>query len=95
MKKLVPEYTLSAEQLNIAEALSKKTGLTEHIVRILYARGVDTAEKIARFMKPSKNNFLSPFLMRGMQETVDALTACMIILLDKDRHPIIQNHTTL
>lgn len=75
MKKLVPEYTLSAEQLNIAEALSKKTGLTEHIVRILYARGVDTAEKIARFMKPSKNNFLSPFLMRGMQETVDALTA--------------------
>ena len=28
-------------------------------------------------------------------ETVGAIAACMIILLDKDRHPIIQNHTTL
>ncbi len=75
MKKLVPEYLLSDTQLNTVSELSKKTGLTEHIVRILYARGVDTEEKIERFMKPSKQNFLSPFLMKGMQETVDMLTA--------------------
>ncbi|MBE5745235.1 MAG: single-stranded-DNA-specific exonuclease RecJ [Clostridiales bacterium] len=75
MKKLVPEYTLSAEQLNIAATLAQRTGLTENVTRILYARGVDTVEKIARFMKPSKRNFLSPFLMKGMKETVEMLTA--------------------
>ena len=74
MKKLVPEYSLSEEQLNTVSELAKATGLTEHVVRILYARGVDTEEKITRFMKPSKDNFLSPFLMKGMRETVDMLT---------------------
>ena len=28
-------------------------------------------------------------------ETVGAIAACVIILLDKDRHPIIQDHKTL
>ncbi len=75
MKKLVPEYSLSEEQLNTVNELSYKTGLTTNILRILYARGVDTEEKISRFMNPSKRNFLSPFLMKGMKETVEILTA--------------------
>ena len=54
--------------------LAMQTGLTEQITRILYARGVDDAEKIARFMHPSKRNFLSPFLMRGMEEAVRMIT---------------------
>ena len=74
MKKLVSEYTFSAEQLNIIADLALETGLTESVVRILYARGVDTVQKIRRFMNPSRRNFLSPFLMRGMRETVDMLT---------------------
>ena len=74
MKKLVPEYTYSAEQLNIISALAQRTGFTEQIVRILYARGIDTEEKLRRFMRPSKKNFLDPFLMRGMKETVEMLT---------------------
>ena len=74
MKKLVPEYSFSAEQLNTVSALAKQTGLTEQIVRILCARGVDTAEKIKKFMLPSKKNFLSPFLMQGMREAVDLIT---------------------
>ncbi len=74
MKKIVPEYVFSEEQLNIISVLAKETGLTEHITRILYARGVDDAEKIRRFMHPSEENFLSPFLMKGMQEAVDLIT---------------------
>ena len=70
MKKIVPEYSFSEEQLNIVSALAKESGLTDQITRILYARGLDTTEKINRFMHPSKKNFLSPFLMRGMQEAV-------------------------
>ncbi len=74
MKKLVPEYAFTAEQLNTISDLAFQTGLTEQITRILYARGVDSAEKIARFMRPSKRNFLSPFLMRGMDEAVRMIT---------------------
>ena len=44
MKKLVSEYTFSAEQLNKIADLASETGLTEQIVRILYARGVDAAD---------------------------------------------------
>ena len=74
MKKIVPEYSFSAEQLNIIAGLAEETGLTEHITRILYARGVDTADKIQRFMRPSERNFLSPFLMSGMREAVELIT---------------------
>ena len=74
MKKIIPEYSFSEEQLNKISVLAKEAGLTEQITRILYARGIDDAEKIRRFMHPSENNFLSPFLMKGMQEAVDLIT---------------------
>ncbi|MBQ7879496.1 MAG: hypothetical protein IJ317_02480, partial [Clostridia bacterium] len=74
MKKIVPEYSFSEEQLNIVSALASETDLTEQTVRILYARGIDTAEKIRRFMNPSRKNFLSPFLMQGMKEAVEMIT---------------------
>ena len=74
MKKIVPEYAFSAEQLNRVADLAFETGLTEHITRILYARGVDTADKIRRFMNPGHKNFLNPFLMKGMKEAVEMIT---------------------
>ena len=74
MKKIVPEYSFSEEQLNNISALAKETGFTEQITRILYARGVDSAQKIRRFMHPSEKNFLSPFLMKGMKEAVELIT---------------------
>ncbi len=74
MKKIIPEYSFSEEQLNTIAGLSRATGLTENVTRILYGRGLDTKEKIEKFMRPSAKNFLSPFLMRGMRETVDLLT---------------------
>ncbi len=74
MKKIVPEYSFSAEQLNTIAVLAKQAGLTEHITRILYARGIDSVEKIKKFMHPSEKNFLNPFLMRGMKEAVEMIT---------------------
>lgn len=73
MKVIVPEYEFSEEQLNKAENLARETGLESETARILLARGVDDAEKIARFMHPRKENFLSPFLMRGMKELAAAV----------------------
>ena len=74
MKKIVPEYSFSEEQQNSIVALASQTDLTEQTVRILYARGIDTAEKIRRFMQPSRKNFISPFLMQGMREAVEMIT---------------------
>ena len=74
MKKIVPEYAFTPEQLNTIASLASASGLTENVTRILYARGVDTVEKIERFMHPSSKNFLSPFLMRGMSEAVEMIT---------------------
>jgi single-stranded-DNA-specific exonuclease RecJ len=73
MKKIIPEYSFSAEQQNLIRDLAEQTGLTENVTRILYARGVDSVGKIRKFMKPSAKNFLSPFLMRGMQEAVEMI----------------------
>ncbi len=70
MKKIIPEYAFAEEQLNRIALLAAQTGLTEQTVRILYARGVDTVQKIERFMSPSAKNFLDPFLMQGMEEAV-------------------------
>lgn len=70
MKKIIPEYAFTQEQLNTISSLAYRTDMTENIVRILYARGMDTPEKIYRFMHPSKDNFLDPFLMSGMREAV-------------------------
>ena len=74
MKKIVPEYAFGQEQLNIVSRLAQETGFSENVIRILYARGVDTKEKIEKFMRPSKANFLSPFLMSGMKEAVEMIT---------------------
>ena len=74
MKQIVPEYVYSEEQQHIISMLAQETGLSEQITCILYGRGFDTVEKIQKFMRPSKKNFLSPFLMRGMREAVDMLT---------------------
>lgn len=73
MKKIVREYELSPEQLQEVRALSRALDLTPTTAGILYARGIDTEEKMRRFLAPSKRNFLSPFLMSGMKEAVALL----------------------
>lgn len=73
MKKITAEYRYTPEQLNTIQSLAKDCGLRELTAKILFSRGVDTPEKARRFLHPSGDNFLSPFLMRGMRELVDAV----------------------
>lgn len=76
MKRIADEIMLSEEQLNQVRELAQSAGVSERMAQILYSRGIDTAEKAARFLHPSRKNFLSPFRMRGMRELVDAIDAC-------------------
>ncbi len=73
MKKIVEECKSSPEQLDKIRSIASACGIRELTARILYARGIDTPEKAARFLSPSKKNFLSPFLMRGMAELAAAM----------------------
>lgn len=74
MKKITAEYRYTSEQLNTIRELAHRCGLRELTAKILYSRGVDTPEKAERFLHPSRKNFLSPFLMTGMRELVDAVS---------------------
>ena len=74
MKKIVPEYEFSAEQLNSVRQLAVSCGLMDDTVKILYVRGIDTKEKIDSFLHPSRAQFISPFKMSGMAEAVKMIT---------------------
>ncbi len=74
MKKLVREYEFSPEQSNTVKELADRLHLTVTTASLLYARGMDSEEKMRAFLEPGKRRFLSPFLMRGMKEAVELLT---------------------
>ena len=74
MKRIVPEFTFSDEQLNTVKSLAAECGLLEETVKILYGRGVDDKQKILDFIHPSKKHFISPFKMSGMDEAVKLIT---------------------
>ncbi|HED24223.1 MAG TPA: single-stranded-DNA-specific exonuclease RecJ, partial [Firmicutes bacterium] len=53
--------------------LSRELGLPPVLARLLINRGIDSPEKARVFLQPSINNFYSPWLMRGMEETAARL----------------------
>lgn len=73
MRKILPEYEFSDEQLNTIRKLALDSGFCEETVKILYGRGVKDADSIANFMFPSKSHFISPFKMSGMREAVELI----------------------
>lgn len=74
MKRILPEFEFSDEQLNIVRKLASECGLCEDTVKILYGRGICTKQEITDFMNPSKEHFISPFKMSGMREAVELIT---------------------
>lgn len=74
MKRIVNEAQFTCEQAAEISALAEKSGLCNQTVSILYGRGFDTEDKIKTFLHPSKEQFLSPFLMKGMKEAVELIT---------------------
>ncbi|MDE6504456.1 MAG: single-stranded-DNA-specific exonuclease RecJ [Clostridia bacterium] len=74
MKRILPEFEFSNEQLNIVRNLARECNLCEETVKILYGRGIRDKESIFNFMHPSKSRFISPFKMSGMREAVELIT---------------------
>lgn len=74
MKRILPEFEFSEEQLNEVRRLAAECSLCEETVKILYGRGIRDKNSLNRFMHPSKENFISPFKMSGMREAVGLIT---------------------
>ncbi|MGN0812193.1 MAG: single-stranded-DNA-specific exonuclease RecJ [Candidatus Coproplasma sp.] len=74
MKKVVNEFEFSDRQNAEISALVLSCGLCRQTVELLYGRGVDTKDKIKAYLNPSKEQFLSPYLMKGMKEAVSLIT---------------------
>lgn len=74
MKKLVREFQFNSSEAALVQGLANALSLTETTAGILYARGMDTEEKMRAFLNPSREHFLSPFLMRGMREAAELIT---------------------
>ncbi|MDE6676438.1 MAG: hypothetical protein K2K12_01830, partial [Clostridia bacterium] len=60
MKKIVREFQFNAEEARLVEELARSLSLTKTTAGILYARGMDTQEKMRAFLEPSSGHFLSP-----------------------------------
>ncbi len=74
MKKIIPEFHFSSEEQEQVRSFAAKLNLSETTAGILFARGVDTEEKMRAFLHPTAKNFLSPFLMHGMEEAKALIT---------------------
>ena len=82
------EYT--QEQLNIISALSERFSLSLRLAKILFSRGINTEEKVERYLNPGRRNFVNPYLLKGMKEAVERITfardneECVLVFGDYD-----------
>jgi single-stranded-DNA-specific exonuclease len=60
------------------EALRAETGFSPLFARLLVLRGITSAADAARFLSPSLEQLHSPYLMRGMKEAVERISAAII-----------------
>ncbi len=74
MKKIVPEFEFTPRDQERIKGIAEELKLSETTAKILYARGMDSADKMRSFMHPSKTNFLSPCLMSGIKEAKELIT---------------------
>ncbi len=57
----------------VVKSLAATTGLNEKLVELLVLREISDVDSINKFLYPSADNLCNPFLMKGMQETVERI----------------------
>ena len=53
--------------------MSKLFNLDRHLIHLLYSRGIDTQEKLKKFLYPSLTDLHDPFLFEDMQNVVELI----------------------
>lgn len=72
---IVAASRLTQSQHNAVIAIAEKFGMSDDLAKILVSRGIDDVEKAERFLNPGKHNFYDPFLLSGMFDAVERITA--------------------
>ena len=67
----------SQEHIEAAKALSKETGISPTLCKLLIERGVSSAGEAKRFFRPLLSQLHDPFLMKDMDIAVDRLNEAM------------------
>ena len=67
----------SQEHIEAAKALSKETGISPTLCKLLIERGVSSVGEAKRFFRPLLSQLHDPFLMKDMDVAVDRLNQAM------------------
>ena len=70
---MITTHTISGEEQRTILEHAELFGMNSTLIRILYARGYDTTEKIDQFLHPCLSDLYSPFLMSGMFTAVERI----------------------
>jgi single-stranded-DNA-specific exonuclease len=74
-----PKWVLAPPtELSRVEELVGETGLPSNVVRILLRRGMDSVEKVDRFLRPEMSHLRDPFELMGMQAGIERLTRAFL-----------------
>ena len=65
--------TLTESDERAVENLAKETGLSYSGARILFLRGINSADGVRDFLNPSKANFNDPHGLKGMDAAIERL----------------------
>ncbi|MGD9900954.1 MAG: single-stranded-DNA-specific exonuclease RecJ [Spirochaetales bacterium] len=57
--------------------LSEQFKISPQVIRLMLSRGVDSADKITKFLNPDINNFYDPYLFKNMREVVDKINSAI------------------
>lgn len=57
--------------------LSDTFSLPERITELLISRGIDSEDKIRKYLYPKSEDFYDPFLMKGMREAADRINSAI------------------
>ncbi len=70
---VITQKNYSEQQLNIIKNLAKECAITEMTAKILYGRGYTSVDSINNFLRPQKNSFYDPYLLKNMNAVVERI----------------------
>ena len=55
------------------EEMSKMFNLDKHLVHLLFSRGIDSQDKLKKFLNPSISDLYDPYLFEDMEKAVEKI----------------------
>lgn len=76
--KVVYQPQISGEQNVIVNKISQDCNISYDTASLLFCRGIDSVDKVNRFLNPGKKWFHDPFLLNGVKEAVERINNAVL-----------------